>query len=887
MCSDNAASCDAHISNRTPFARDPGQNTRRHSMTCLEAPATMKRIALLATLACATPGLIAVTPATLAQENGNKNENGPIEEVYVTARKRSESIQDVPISITAFGTDDLAAADMRALDDISEQTAGFQFQNQGNQQPGRYNTQLQFRGLTTAQFSPSFATGALFIDGVYVLNGGTSLSLMDVERVEIIKGPQSAYFGRNTFGGAVNLITRDPSKQDYFAEATFSTTDHSNNDLSAYVEGPIIQDQLSFSASARLYDKKGHFVANDGGRLGDEETTTFNGVLSWEPTDALSLKFRYSTSEDDDGAPAQAFISGIQNDTCTGRTINTPEGPANPTRYICGQVPDLQTAIATQGSNVISSNTIIPQNVIDRGINDPTTNVPGVPQVSGIGLKRETERISLTANYDFNDYSIEFIAARNEQDANWIRDFDLSDRLGWFSRDPQQMEDQSFELRLTGPQDGRLRWLVGVNSYTQEFTSSGGGGDASTSCFSTAAEFTDDSSTCIPGLVLLFPNTLAGTDEADVFGLFGAIDYDINDQMTIVAEGRFQQDELTKGGGLINPGGEILRDSFDEFLPRLIFRYQPNDNGTLFASYSLGQIAGDFNTFVVNADQRELDQYLAADPTIQPSTPAEELTALEVGWKQSFNEGRLLVNVALYRNEWEAIKGRSSVQINETCRAQDIGATGCDPALGIGVGDPKQIDDGSGNIVPFFNSRNVLIPGDATITGLEVETLFRPSDNLTMTFNLSKINAEYDDYNFNFVAPIAGFSQMRGRATPRQPEWAMNGSITYNFNVLGFESYVRGDMRYQGRAFIDESNLAYLDDFTIFNLRAGIESDNYRIEMFVNNLTDETAWATGARWTDFSSPTQFAFLTAKQGVAVSPQDDREIGLRVNYKWGQR
>lgn len=106
-----------------------------------------------------------------------------IEELTVTARKREETLLEVPVAITAFSRDDLIAADITGLDDVSGLTAGFQFFNQGNQQPGRYNTQLQFRGLTTAQFSPSFATGALFIDGVYVLNGGTSVALMDLERI--------------------------------------------------------------------------------------------------------------------------------------------------------------------------------------------------------------------------------------------------------------------------------------------------------------------------------------------------------------------------------------------------------------------------------------------------------------------------------------------------------------------------------------------------------------------------------------------------------------------------------------------------------------------------------------------------------------------------------
>ena len=145
------------------------------------------RFTLSSAVALAVAGVIPSTVA-VAQESAG------LEEVVVTARKRDESLQEIPVAVSVFGAEDILMNDMRDLEDVALHTPGFQFMNQGNQQPGRYNTQLQFRGLTTAQFSPSFATGALFIDGVYVLNGGTSLSLMDLERVEVIKGPQSAYF---------------------------------------------------------------------------------------------------------------------------------------------------------------------------------------------------------------------------------------------------------------------------------------------------------------------------------------------------------------------------------------------------------------------------------------------------------------------------------------------------------------------------------------------------------------------------------------------------------------------------------------------------------------------------------------------------------------------
>ena len=724
--------------------------------------------------------LVLCWPAAPIFAQGADEAAGNLEEVIVTARKREESLQEVPLTISAFSAQDILEADIRNLESVSNYTPGFQFVNQGNQQPGRYNTQLRFRGLTTAQFSPSFATGALFIDGIYVLNGGTSLSLMDVERVEVIKGPQSAYFGRNTFGGAVNLITRDPDMEEFSGEVLLRATDRGNNEINAFLEGPIVTDKLSFSLGGRLYDKKGHYVANDGGRTGNEETTAINAVLKWQATENLSFKARYGYSEDDDGPPSQAYVSGLLFDSCTGKTIDTAEGPANPTNYICGQVPYTTGIPGQPGTGEISSNTVLPAGfqvlgrdfTVAEGLTDPNLTLAGVPRVTGLGLKREVERFSFFGEYEFeNGYSIDFNYGKNKQQANWIRDFDNSDRIGWFSRDPQDMEDESYEVRLSSPTDQRFRWLIGYNEYEQEFTSSGGGGDATTSCFATVQfppsnNYPADCVGGIPGIVnFYFPNNLQDADRADVKGIFASVDFDITDQWTAIFEGRWQKDKLTKGGGLVRPNEPVLSESFDDFLPRIILRWQPGDETNLWVNYSEGQIAGEFNTNFINADDRERAQYLAQDPNIAESLDAETLEAWEIGWKQGFMDGRGQFNLAFFHYEWENIKGRSSFRINETCKPQDVGVLAeCNPDNGIMAGDPKQIPGPDGELVPFFNARNILLPGDSTIKGAELELWYAFTEALSAQVGVSYIDSEYDDYDFNFVASVAGFSQMAGKS---------------------------------------------------------------------------------------------------------------------------
>jgi len=692
---------------------------------------------------------------------GHTQESGSsfkLEEILVTARKREESLQDIPIAITALSREDIQEAAITGLEDISSLASGFYFFNQGQSQPGRYNTQLRFRGLNQAQFSPSFETGALFIDGVYVLNGGTSLSLLDIERVEVIKGPQAAYFGRNTFGGAVNFITRDPNTEEFSGEVNVSASHRSNFDVNAFIEGPF-SETVSASLGVRYYDKEGHYRASDGGRLGNEETTSFNGKLVWQPTENFKVKLRASYSEDDDGAPAQAYVAGQANDSCLGRPITTPAGETvNPFNFICGQVPEVSSAVPAQFSNVIDGNTVFPTGANGGGqtlqqIFSEAVLPLNVPFLDQIGLVRETTRLSVHAEYQFDSgYSIDFVYGNNEQFANSIRDFDLSAFPGGFSSDPQSLEDESYELRITSPQDRKFRWSAGVNYYEQDFASSLQGGTFAFGCLGTGSP----AFPCVPfptgGNFLIgpFPNNFTESDEGEVFGIFGSIEYDITDQLTFTFEGRYQEDTVIKGGAL-GPQGvneTAAQLEFDEFLPRVILRYQPNEGTTIYGSYALGVVPGDLNIQFFNADAQERAQYLAQFPGLGESTPQEELDSFEIGLKQALWGGAGYLNLSIYSNEWTGIKGRSTATINETCTASDVagGAPGCTfPGVQAGV-STRAIINGAGELETFFNSRNVLLDGDADIFGFEIEIGGQIRDGWTVDANLAYVDTEYTRY---------------------------------------------------------------------------------------------------------------------------------------------
>jgi len=193
-----------------------------------------------------------------------------LEEIVVTARKREESLQEIPLAITAFSAEQIDKAGFKDLTELTTTVPGVQYSSLGLNVPGRAQSNIRFRGMDTNSLGPTFALGTLFVDGIFVLGNSESIPFDDVERVEVVKGPQSAYFGRNTFAGAINYIMKTPSLTEYSAEVKASGATYDEYSVSANFDGPIVEDKIGVRFGGRVYSKGGMFTASDGGRLGQE-----------------------------------------------------------------------------------------------------------------------------------------------------------------------------------------------------------------------------------------------------------------------------------------------------------------------------------------------------------------------------------------------------------------------------------------------------------------------------------------------------------------------------------------------------------------------------------------------------------------------------------------
>jgi len=179
-----------------------------------------------------------------------------LEEIVVTARKVGESIQDIPLSVQAFTGEAIKKQQIVNIEDIVKFTPGVVIANETG---SRRNSSVRFRGIEPPNnVQRNLQTSSAFIDGVYLSGSSQWVSMFDMERVEVVKGPQSAFFGRATFSGAINYISKTPGNE-FGGDIQAIVGDNGRQDIWVSAEGPIIEDKLAFRVSGRHYRYDGAF----------------------------------------------------------------------------------------------------------------------------------------------------------------------------------------------------------------------------------------------------------------------------------------------------------------------------------------------------------------------------------------------------------------------------------------------------------------------------------------------------------------------------------------------------------------------------------------------------------------------------------------------------
>ena len=382
-----------------------------------------RTIAGAVALACAAGGLNAgpaLAQATTATA---------LQEIVVTARKREESLQQVPLSVTAFTGEVVEQLGISDITQIAALTPGFAMQDNS-----RNNDQPFIRGMSVNSFFRDLQLASSFIDGVFVQGLARTIDLnTEVERVEVIRGPQSALFGRSTFSGAINYVSKKPTN-DWTAEVVTTAGENGRLDGSANFGGPIIDGKLQFRANVRLQDYDGQFKnAGDGLPLGGEKTRGGSLALRYTPTESLELLLRGSKTKLEDDHPPNVLIPSSINNCNNGGTRS----------YYCGTLPT------------------------------PTQVALNLSSIDGGFRNTDQTRSYLQINWDLGDYRLSSSTSYNFEQFDYYLDGDGTATAAFFgllhSRFKEDFRDRAQELRIESLSDGPITWLAGLNYFDGDY----------------------------------------------------------------------------------------------------------------------------------------------------------------------------------------------------------------------------------------------------------------------------------------------------------------------------------------------------------------------------------------------------------------------------------
>ena len=821
----------------------------------------MMRKALLA----GASALVLASTTAFAQDAGDRDQRqqqaGGIQEIIVTAQKRAENVQDVPIAITAFAGDALkerAVADVSSLSNISPNVtldAGSPFSGSSSV------LSAYIRGIGQSDFAANFDPGVgVYLDGVYLARTvGANLDLPDVQRIEVLKGPQGTLFGRNTIGGAISIVTRDPGTE--FAFRGDITTGRFNRlDINATVDVPVSDDlALAITGSSRSrdgYQKRipypgaeayqndvdaafranGYDTSSTGGGQGQ---WSLRGKAYWTPTDRLSVRVTGDYLREDSDATANTVVATTADDPSTlgflyNTCINTPAD-------VLGTI-GLGDLCASRGTPLNQSEmlgSIAGVNVDGDPFNDRLTYSDAfltddvdTSYATGLNFSKMTAwGTSLTLDYEVSDYlSVKSITGYRDLDWGTGLDADGSPiRILEFSFGLKNWQF-SEELQLTGQLlDDRLKFVLG-GYYFKERSK------------------LNDYVTFDQGIFEIFgPNDI----RTENFAFFGQVDFEVSQLLSFTLGGRYTEEDKSFLGGQTDLNGFYYKVSgcttyadpcttalgfpeideplrffvnerqsrkFTNFSPKVGVQVHASDDVMFYGSWSKGYKTGGWTT------------RLSAPLDYAPDFNPEKAESYEIGVKSQFFDRRLQINAAAFTTKYE------DIQLNFQ--------------LGI--------------------SPTIQNAGDARIKGFEVEAVAAPVRGLTINASVGHTDASYTDVLAGAaVAPNpiqAGVFD--GAPLPKTPSWKMNISPRYELflgnggSIVTLLDYTHTSSQW------NDTERAYLlkrPSTDMLNASVSYEapSGNWSLTVGGTNLTDDryltvgNVQAAGVIFGTYNKPTEW------------------------------
>jgi iron complex outermembrane receptor protein len=690
---------------------------------------------------------------------------GAIEEIVVTARRREESLQQVPLAVTAFTTDDIEARNIENTEDLNVLLPN-----------------VDIRGGGVSNGTSSFAVRGIpgiarYMDGVVMGSDIAGLeSIVELERIEVLRGPQGTYFGKNAIGGAIQYITQKP-QDEFGARIRVALGEYDRTDIVANVDIPL-SDTVKTKVTAAQLTRDGYvdsIVVDES--YGAQDDQVVRALLQWKPTERFTSLFTLQSSRTDTNMQAAVLFDAVDN-AGFGRNLPgtyTLAGlPFTDELYAFGLREEWKSAANYQGPGSVID--------IDSLTADLTWDINDSMTFRSITNTRELSRGSMA-----------------DSDATFYHAFD------WWYYDEQDERTQEFQL--LGSND-RLSWVVGLYYNEQDLNQ--------TTRFWQAVEL---EGLCggnpVPLPPAICPN-LSNTNQRVVRednALYAEVVINLTDQLSLTVGGRSSTEDFRGENYLpLEPQGPpqtpntnisnrvirtvdgvpvIQEASFDAFTPRLALQYQFTDNIMGYASVSQGFNAGGVN-----------NRFEPALPNngIQPFDE-EVLTNYEIGVRSDLLDGRLRLNATYFNGTWEDIQVAEVLVISTTTTTN---------------------------------------AGEAEIDGIEIEGEWAATDNFTLNFALGTLNTAYTNVGQATTISVNSrfpFAPERSYSIGLQWDSDLNsgasimGRLDYGW-IDDFETF--RDDRFVSFA---GANDAYglLSARLVYTAAAG----NWDVSLFGTNLTDE------------------------------------------------
>ncbi len=712
--------------------------------------------------------LVAAAPAAVAEEDVG------LEEIVVTASKRSETLQEAGMSITALTTSDIE--DM-GLDDYLDFAVRVPNLGTAYQADGRFDANAPaIRGIFGSGDAASAATTGFYIDDVPV-SVALHPRVIDLERIEVLRGPQGSLYGARSMGGTIRLITQQPSLNESYGSVHSSLSSVTDGDINYLVDGsiniPVVEDVFGVRIAAYtgmnsgIYDRvynptwinlqTNQALPNPAPAFGENEDTDeedFHGgqiFAKWQVTDAFSIspKFMYQKIEAD-GLP---FADVDPDETTTVRFFDSEE-PGEDEWWV--------------GSVVLKW-------TVDAGEFTSTTAY----------YERETDEAEEEHTF------LDFIYGA----AVGIPITPLESVL----RTTSEYENFSHETRFVSSFDSAVNFTVGVFYADNEFVRG----------YPPALQIGADAALAaaggppVPGIVpgdLIFITDQP--EEVEELALFGEITWDINDVWTLVVGGRWYTTEVdfeAVSDGFANGGPSAFSGNQDEsgFNPRVMVSADLSDQVNVYASAAKGFRIGGVNGQISPTLCGDEIAALNLDPDALRAYDSDDLWSYEAGIKTTLADNRVAINAAVFYIDWQDT-------------LQNV-------RLACG----------------FQFSTNI---GDAESRGYEVEITAAPIAGLNLSLGVGYTDTEVQSARgfpgFLNGDELSGVPDLTMNASaqyvfPLFEDW--NGRVRFDANHYG-------ESTSQNNNVIRER-----DSWSAVNLRAGITNDSWDITLFADNVTDERA----------------------------------------------